>query len=151
MIRRAPTQYEAWSTGYLPGRALVSTDDSTTLDARATGRSSGERRGWLAEELLAATIDCALRFTFEALAQSRALDVLAYASSALVRVARTELTDIVVRPRIVVASSRDAERARSLLDEAIRRTPVLRALTVPVTVLPTFELGPIGLVPAPGD
>ncbi len=94
--------------------------------------------------LLAAASSCQL-LSFLAFAARSRIDVLAYSDDAEAKmpeeVKPMRITEIILRPRIVVAAGADLDRIRRLVDRAHEACFVANTLNAELRLEPTIEVG----------
>ena len=111
-----------------------------------TGEAKGDPRQLNPEQLLVmAASSCQLLWFLHLAAKAR-IDVVEYEDSATgvmpTDVEPTSVTEIVLRPRIVVASDASEERVRKLIQTAHEHCYIANSLTSSVAIEPEIELRP---------
>jgi len=82
--------------------------------------------------------------TFIAIAELSKLDVVSFTSTAVGRLEKTEgqgyrITEIVLRPKLVIRLESDAERAQRILEKAERNCLISNSISTEVTLQPEID------------
>src|SRR4030095_3058967 len=95
-----------------------------TLPAVSVGAPpefKGREGQWTPEHLFVASINTCFMLTFLAIAENYKLSLLSFSSTAkgkLEKVGGYQITEIVLKPRVVIASVKDLERLPRILEKA---------------------------------
>jgi organic hydroperoxide reductase OsmC/OhrA len=114
--------------------------------ALTTGEAKGDPRLLNPEQLLVMAASSCQMLWFLHLAAKARLDVVEYEDSAVGLMPMDEkpvrVTEIALRPRIVVASDTSEERVRKLLETAHEHCYIANSLTSAIALEPRIELRP---------
>jgi peroxiredoxin-like protein len=104
-------------------RGNVRSPNLPALEVVAPPEFQGHEGGWTPEHLYVASVSSCFMTTFLALAQNSKLEIVSFSVSARGKLDKVEgvgyqVTEIVLRPRLVIRESRDLERAARILEKA---------------------------------
>jgi organic hydroperoxide reductase OsmC/OhrA len=106
----------------------------------------GEADVWAPEELLVGSLNTCLMLTFLTLAQARGLSPIAYESEAEGLLENVEgkyrITEVTVRPRVVVESDTQLELARKTMEGVEAHCFISNSITSRVKLTPEFVVAP---------
>lgn len=135
-----PHHYDAHLAGGPTGYAVVSSPGIPDLSMDAPADFDGPGDAWSPEHLLVAAVQSCLFLTFRGLARVSKLEFVTLDVDVTGTVGRqdgvTRFTELVLRPRLVVAPGTDLELARQVLDKAEKRCLVSASLSTPIRVDP---------------
>ncbi len=100
---------------------------------------------WSPEHLFVAAAEACLMTTFLAIAENSKLEYLEYSSEAEGTVEKTDqgylVTEITIRPRVVVKEASALERARRVVEKAEQRCLISNSMKTRVSLSPTIVVG----------
>lgn len=126
-------------------RGIVSAEDvPRTINFAAPPEFQGEPGLWTPEHLLVASVATCFLATFRAIAENSKLQVARLEVEAEGLLEKEEggfrFTQVVVRPRLVIAEAADEERAQRLLEKAERACLITRSLSSHVELQARVEV-----------
>lgn len=132
------------SVRWLQGRrAVIAASARQDVEVSSPPEFKGEPGFWSPEELLVAAINACLLMTFLAYAQREELDLSSFSSSAegLLEFAegKYKITEVVVKPDLVVHSEDDALLARDVLERAHRDCIISNSVRAVVKIEPQIR------------
>ena len=132
----------SWKSGR---RGVVRPLGKPELDVSSPPEFKGEAGIWTPEDMFVASVNVCTLMTFLAFAQHQGLELVAYDSAAEGTLENVEgtyrFTEVTLRPRVVVKSAGEVERARQILDDAHKGCLVSNLITAAVKVFPQFRVG----------
>ena len=145
MIERADYSVTVADTGAKRARATSAESGLPPLALAAPPEFGGPGGDWSPEHLLVGAVASCFVATFTAIAELSSLATRSVEASARGTVERGEdrrysFTRIVVEPRIVVSSDRDARRAERIAQKAEQACLVTRSLSSEVVLEPVVEV-----------
>jgi organic hydroperoxide reductase OsmC/OhrA len=106
----------------------------------------GERGVWAPEELLVGSLNTCMMLTFLTLAQARGLTPVGYESEAEGLLENVEgkyrITEVTVRPRVVLASETELELARKTMEGVEAQCFISNSISSRVRLNPEFLVAP---------
>ena len=134
-----------WNNGR---RGTTSAPGKPEMDVGSPPEFKGEPGVWSPEELLVGALNACLMLTFVSMAQSKGVQFAAYESAAeglLENVdGRYRITEVGVRPSVVLKSQADLEAARTILNEVEKYCFISNSITAKVKLVPQFRVGSAG-------
>ena len=119
--------YYDTEVGWLGNRLgyLRSSAGLPVLEIASPPEFQGQPNTWTPEHLFVASLNSCYMATFIAIAEMSKLEIVRFTSRAVGKLEKAELqgyrvTEIVLKPTLVIKHERDAERARRLLEKAER-------------------------------
>ena len=105
----------------------------------------GHENVWSPEHLFVAAVNSCFMTTFLAIAEASKLDFVSFAAGAVGKLERQDgrgyaVTEIVVRPRLTVLRTQDAERAARILEKAEKQCLISNSVRSAVRMEPSVEL-----------
>jgi peroxiredoxin-like protein len=101
---------------------LRSSADLPVLEVASPPEFHGHEHTWTPEHLFVASLNSCYMATFVAMAELSKLDVVSFTSSAVGKLEKTaqglQITEIVLKPKLVIQYEYDAERAQRILEKA---------------------------------
>ncbi len=135
-----PHDYNVHLTGGPAGYAVLSTPGIPDLRTAPPADFDGPGDAWSPEHLLLAAVQTCFLFTLRAVARASHVDFISLELDAAGTVNRqegvTRFTEIVLRPRLVVSSETDRERALRVLEKSERHCLVSASLSTPIRLEP---------------
>ena len=135
-----PHDYNVHLTGGPAGYAVLSTPGIPDLRTAPPADFDGPGDAWSPEHLLLAAVQTCFLFTLRAVARASHVDFVSLELDAAGTVNRqegvTRFTEIVLRPRLVVSSETDRERALRVLEKSERHCLVSASLSTPIRLEP---------------
>lgn len=139
-----PHHYDVRLTGGPSGYAALSAEGLPDLQTAPPQDYDGPGDAWSPEHMLLAAVQTCFLFTLRAIARASHLPFVRLDVAATGTVDRqdgvTRFTEIVLRPRLVVAPG-DRERAALALEKSEKRCLVSASLATPIRVEPEISLG----------
>jgi len=140
-------------------RGRLSSSNLPSLDVSAPPEFQGQDGIWTPEHLYIASVNACFMTTFLAIAGNSKLDVVSFSASAGGKLEKVEgsgfqITQIILKPRIVLRAARDLERARRIVEKAERNCFISNSIKTVVKVEPQIyhEQSPVYPCPAiPGS
>ena len=125
-------------------RGMVSAAARPNIEASSPPEFKGEPGRWTPEDFLVAAIDSCLLMTFLAYAQREEIDLRSFASSAEGLLEFSEgkyrMTEVTLKPEIVVGSDDDALLAGDVLERAHRDCIISNSVRTAVKVVPQIRV-----------
>lgn len=119
------THYYETEVGWMGQRRgyLRSSADLPVLEVASPPEFNGHEHTWTPEHLFVASLNSCYMATFIAMAEASKLDIVSFTSSAVGKLEKVEgkgfrLTEIVLKPTLVIKFDYDAERAQRILEKA---------------------------------
>ena len=125
----------------LKSGVLTSPDDLPLLWVSSPPQFGGPARTWSPEHLFVASLASCLMTTFRSIAESSGMEIVDYTDSASGTLARGEdrlyrMSEVTLRPRVVIADAAKTDRALRLLDKAERACLISRSVNSTIRVEP---------------
>ena len=144
MSNQPPYYYETeveWIGGRTGSLAAPGMPD---IEVAAPPEFHGPEGVWTPEHLFVASVNCCYLTTFLAIAELSKLEFAAISCGATGTLEKVEgsgfeVTEIVLRPNLVLHHTRDAERAGRLLDKAERNCLISKSIRTVVRLQPRIE------------
>jgi organic hydroperoxide reductase OsmC/OhrA len=144
-MKPLPHRYDVHLTGGPSGYAQLSTAGVPDLRTAPPDDYGGPGDAWSPEHLLLASVQACFLFTLRAIARLSKLEFTALELDASGTVNRqdgvTRFTEIVLRPRLTVASGTDRERALHILEKSEKTCLVSASLATPIRLEPEITEG----------
>jgi organic hydroperoxide reductase OsmC/OhrA len=120
---------------------LGSPDSLPPLAVASPPQFGGPSGVWSPEHLFVASVASCLMTTFRAIAEMSGLEIVEYADSASGRLVQGKdrlyaITEVTLRPRVVVSDPRDLDRVARLIDKAEKVCLISRSISSTVHVEP---------------
>lgn len=135
-----PHEHDVHLTGGPSGYAVLSTLGVPDLRAAAPADFDGPGDAWSPEHLLLAAVQACFLLTLRSIARASHVDFISLDVDAAGTVDRqegvTRFTEIVLRPRLVIARGLDRERALRMLENTEKHCLVSASLSTPIRVEP---------------
>lgn len=139
-------RYKAKTTWSSARRGTLSAVGKPNVVVGSPPEFKGEADNWSPEELFVGSLNTCIMLTFFALAQARGLTPVGYESEAEGLLENVEgkycITEVTVRPRVILASDTELELARKTMEGVEARCFVSNSITSRVTVAPEFVVAP---------
>ncbi len=146
MLKPLPHHYDAHLAGGPAGYATVSVPGLPDLRMAAPADFDGPGDAWSPEHLLLAAVQSCLLLTLRAVAKASNITFVSLDVDAAGTVDRqdgvTRFTEIVLRPRLVVAPGTDRERALKVLEKSEKHCLVSASLSTPIRLEPEITDAP---------
>jgi organic hydroperoxide reductase OsmC/OhrA len=134
--------YKAKTTWSPARRGILAAAGRPNIVVGSPPEFKGEGDVWAPEELLVGSLNTCLLLTFLSLAQARGLTPVAYESEAEGLLENVEgkyrITEVTVRPRIVVESDIQLELARKTMEGVETHCFISNSITAQVKLTPEF-------------
>ncbi len=135
-----PHEYDVHLAGGPSGHAVLSTPGVPELRTAPPADFDGPGDAWSPEHLLLAAVQTCFLFTLRAIARASKVDFVSLKLGATGTVNRqqgvTRFTEIVLRPRLVVAAGTDRARALHVLEKSEKHCLVSASLSTPIRLEP---------------
>ena len=139
-MKPLPHKYDAKLSGGPAGYAEVSAEGLPDLRTAPPTDFDGPGDAWSPEHLLVAAIETCFLFTLRAVAAASRLEFLSLELEGEGTVDRkdgaTRFTEIVLRPRLVLAAGADREKALRVLEKSEKACLVSASLSTPIRLEP---------------
>jgi peroxiredoxin-like protein len=111
------------------------------IEVDAPAEFQGHEGSWTPEHLYVASVNSCFMTTFLAIAENSKLEVLSFCAAARGKLEKVEgvgyqMTEIVLRPRLVIRDSRDLERASRILEKAEKNCLISKSIKTVVKLEP---------------
>ena len=144
MTHQLPYLYETqveWATGR---KASLRSSGLPALEISPPPEFQGEPGIWTPEHLYVASVNACFVVTFLAIAELSKLDLVIFASHATGKLEKVEgsgfqITEVVLRPRLMVHHPRDLERAARLMQKAEKNCLISNSIKAIVKVEPEID------------
>ena len=140
------THFYDTEVGWMGARRgyLRSSADLPVLEVASPPEFQGHEHTWTPEHLFVASVNSCYMATFVAIAELSKLDVVSFTSTAVGKLEKTEgqgyrITEIVLRPKLVIRCESDAERAQRILEKAERNCLISHSINTNVTLEPEID------------
>jgi len=140
------THFYDTEVGWMGARRgyLRSSADLPVLEVASPPEFQGHEHTWTPEHLFVASVNSCYMATFVAIAELSKLDVVSFMSTAVGKLEKTEgrgyrITEIVLRPKLVIRFESDAERAQRILEKAERNCLISNSINTDVTLEPEID------------
>lgn len=140
------THFYDTEVGWMGARRgyLRSSADLPVLEVASPPEFQGHEHTWTPEHLFVASVNSCYMATFVAIAELSKLDVVSFTSNAVGKLEKTEgqgyrITEIVLRPKLVIRFESDAERAQRILEKAERNCLISNSISTAVTLEPEID------------
>ena len=129
----------SWSSGR---RGTLAAAGKPNIVVGSPPEFKGERDVWAPEELLVGSLNTCMMLTFLTLAQARGLTPVGYESEAEGLLENVEgkyrITEVTVRPRVVLASDAELELARKTMEGVEAHCFISNSISSQVKLIPEF-------------
>jgi organic hydroperoxide reductase OsmC/OhrA len=114
------------------------------IEAGAPPEFKGREGLWSPEHLLVASLNTCYMLTFLAIAENSKIGLVSFSSTANGKLMKTpgsgyQITEIVVKPRVVIVSAKDLERLPRILEKAKENCFVSNSIKSAVTIEPQIS------------
>jgi len=137
-MKPLPHEYGVHLAGGPSGYAVLSSSGIPDLRTAAPPAFDGPGDAWSPEHLLLAAVQSCFLFTLRAIASASHVDFISLDLDTAGTVNRqegvTRFTEIVLRPRLVIARGTDRERALRMLEKSEKHCLVSASLSTPIRV-----------------
>jgi organic hydroperoxide reductase OsmC/OhrA len=123
----------------------VRTPGAPAVDVSSPPEFQGEAGMWTPETLFVASVNACFVLTFLAIARLSKLDVVSMRASAQGKLEKSDgggyrITEIVIKPALIVRSEAERERAERLLEKAERNCFISNSITASVRLEPEIAV-----------
>lgn len=144
MTHQLPYFYETeveWASGR---RASLRSSGLPALEIAPPPEFQGDPGFWTPEHLYVASVNACFVVTFLAIAELSKFDFVSFASNARAKLEKIEssgyqITELVLRPKLMVRHARDRERAARLLDKAEKNCLISNSIKTVVKLEPEIN------------
>jgi peroxiredoxin-like protein len=140
------THYYETEVGWMGQRRgyLRSSADLPALEVSSPPEFNGHEHTWTPEHLFVASLNSCYMATFIAMAEMSKLDIVSFTSTAVGKLEKTEgqgfrLTEIVLKPTLVIKFEYDAERAQRILEKAETNCFISNSIRTEVKLKPSID------------
>jgi peroxiredoxin-like protein len=140
------THFYDTEVGWMGARRgyLRSSADLPVLEVASPPEFQGHEHTWTPEHLFVASVNSCYMATFVAIAELSKLDVVSFTCTAVGKLEKLEgqgyrMTEIVLRPKLVIRFETDAERAQRILEKAERNCLISNSITTEITLEPEID------------
>lgn len=114
------------------------------LQVDAPPEFKGHEGAWTPEHLFVAAINSCFMTTFLAIAENSKLDFVSFSADAKGKLEKLEgqgfiMTEVVLRPKLLISHSRDAERAGRILEKAERNCLISNSIKAETKLVPEIS------------
>ncbi|HXG91802.1 MAG TPA: OsmC family protein [Blastocatellia bacterium] len=114
------------------------------LEVASPPEFQGQDHTWTPEHLFVASVNSCFMATFVAMAELSKLDLVSFASKAVGKLEKIEgrgyvISEITLKPKVVIKQERDTERAERLLEKAEQRCFISNSINARVKLVPEIE------------
>jgi peroxiredoxin-like protein len=141
------TYFYDTEVGWMGGRTgyLRSSADLPVLEIAAPPEFKGQAHTWTPEHLFVASLNSCYMATFVAIAELSKIELVSFTCSAIGRLEREEgkpyrITEVTLRPRLIVSGTTDLNRAQRLLEKAEKNCFIANSVLTTVKVKAEIEL-----------
>ncbi len=118
--------------------------DLPAIAVGAPPEFNGQKGRWSPEQLLVASVNSCYMLTLLAIAENSKIPLVSFVSSAKGKLERAEgagyqVTEITIKPKIVVASAKDIERISRIIDKAKQNCFVSNSVKSAITLEPEIS------------
>ncbi len=118
--------------------------DLPSISVGAPPEFNGKKGRWSPEQLLIASVNSCYMLTLLAIAGISKIPLVSFASAAKGKLEKTaganyQITEIMLRPKIVVASAKDVDRVSRIIDKAKQNCFVSNSIKSVITVEPELS------------
>jgi peroxiredoxin-like protein len=142
----AVTHYYQTEVGWMGKRRgyLRSSADLPVLEVASPPEFNGHEHTWTPEHLFVASLNSCYMATFIAMAEASKLDVVSFTCTAVGKLEKMEgsgyrLTEIVLKPNLVIKFEYDAERAQRILEKAETNCFISNSILTEVKLEPSID------------
>src|SRR6266487_2761269 len=119
----------------------LSAPDLPDLEVDAPPEFKGHEGVWTPEHLFVAAVNSCFMTTFLAIAENSKLEFVSFSADAKGKLEKLDgqgfmMTEITLRPKLVIANSRDAERASRILEKAERNCLISNSVKAAIRLEP---------------
>ena len=140
------THFYDTEVGWMGARRgyLRSSADLPVLEVASPPEFHGHDHTWTPEHLFVASVNSCYLATFIAIAEMSKLDVVSFTSTAIGKLEKTEgnayrITEIILRPRLVIKQESDTERAERILQKAERNCFISNSILTKIKLEPEID------------
>jgi peroxiredoxin-like protein len=140
------THFYDTEVGWMGARRgyLRSNADLPVLEVASPPEFQGHEHTWTPEHLFVASVNSCYMATFVAIAELSKLEVVSFTSTAVGKLEKPDglgyrISEIVLRPKLVIRFESDAERAQRILEKAERNCLISNSINTRVTLEPEID------------
>jgi len=140
------THYYDTEVGWMGGRRgyLRSSADLPVLEVSSPAEFQGQPHTWTPEHLFVASVNSCFMSTFIAIAELSKLEIVSFTSTAVGKLEKRErsgfwITEITLKPKLVIKNEREAERALRILEKAEKKCLITNSILSEVSLEPQVE------------
>ena len=126
-------------------RGVLVAEGLPRIDVSAPPEFHGEDRTWTPEHLFVAAVNSCYMATFASIVEVSKLDILSFACKATGRLEKVDgqgyrVTEVALRPTLVVKNQADFERGARLLEKALKHCFISKSVRSEVTLSPEITI-----------
>jgi len=123
---------------------LRSSADLPVLEVSSPAEFQGQPHTWTPEHLFVASVNSCFMSTFIAIAELSKLEIVSFTSTAVGKLEKRErsgfwITEITLKPKLVIKNEREAERALRILEKAEKKCLITNSILSEVSLEPQVE------------
>ena len=148
--KQKPFFYEAEVEWTGERRGQLRSPNLPALEVAAPPEFQGHEGTWTPEHLYVASINACFMTTFLAIAENSKLEIVSFSAAARGKLEKVEglgyqMTEIILKPRLVIRDSRDLERAGRILVKAEKSCLISNSIKTVVKLEPElyFDQSPV--------
>ena len=148
--KQKPFFYESEVEWTRERRGQLRSRNLPTLEVAAPPEFQGQENTWTPEHLYVASVNACFMATLLAVAQLSKLEIVSFSAAARGKLEKVEglgyqMTEIILKPRLVIRDSRDLERAARILVQAEKSCLISNSIKTVVNLEPElyFDQSPV--------
>lgn len=144
MSNQSPYFYEAEVEWTRERMGQVRSANLPTLEVAAPPEFQGHKGAWTPEHLYVASVSACFMTTFLAIAQNSKLEIVSFSAKARGKLEKLEgvgfqITEIVIKPKLVINFSQDLERAKRIIEKAEKNCLISNSIKTVVKLEPEID------------
>lgn len=145
MAEHSPYVYDVEVEWLKDREGVLRSEDLQTLEVSSPPEFHGRKGVWTPEHLFVASVNSCFMLTFLAIAKLAKLEFTSFDSRASGRLERGErsfqFTEIVIKPRVVIANEADCEKAQQILERAEKKCLVSNSIKPNIRLEADVQVG----------
>ena len=123
---------------------LRSSAELPVIEVASPPEFNGHEHTWTPEHLFVASLNSCFMATFVTIAEISKLEVVSFSSKAVGKLDKAEgnsyrITEIIIKPKVVIKYEYDAERAQRILEKAERNCFISNSILAEVKLQPEID------------
>ena len=144
MQDQLPFFYEAEVEWAGERRGNLRSPNLPTLEVVAPPEFQGHEGSWTPEHLYVASVNSCFMTTFLAIARNSKLEIVSFSAKARGKLEKIEgagfqITEIVIKPKLVIHFSQDPERAKRIIEKAEKNCLISNSIKTVVKLEPEID------------